>query len=68
MTDPDRELVERVQGGDQAAFRTLFERYHRRAYAVAYGVVKNKEDALDVVSVEVFDYAPGAERIARERA
>jgi RNA polymerase sigma-70 factor (ECF subfamily) len=45
----DRELVRRVQGGDPAAFRVLFERYHRRAYAVAYGVVKNKQDALDVV-------------------
>ena len=45
----DRELVGRVQGGDPAAFRMLFERYHRRAYAVAFGVVKNQEDALDIV-------------------
>jgi len=45
----DRTLVERVQGGDERAFRALYERYHRRAFAVAYGVVKNKQDALDVV-------------------
>ncbi|MEQ8455431.1 MAG: sigma-70 family RNA polymerase sigma factor [Sandaracinaceae bacterium] len=45
----DRVLVERVQGGDEQAFRTLYERYHRRAFAVAFGVVKNKQDALDVV-------------------
>ncbi|HJL18188.1 MAG TPA: sigma-70 family RNA polymerase sigma factor [Sandaracinaceae bacterium LLY-WYZ-13_1] len=45
----DRELVERVQSGDHRAFRLLFERYHRRAYAVAYGVVKNQQDALDIV-------------------
>ncbi|MCC6876103.1 MAG: sigma-70 family RNA polymerase sigma factor [Sandaracinaceae bacterium] len=45
----DRELVGRVQEGSQEAFRTLFERYHRRCYAVAYGVVKNKQDAMDVV-------------------
>ena len=45
----DRELVKGIQEGDQRAFRVLYERYHRRAYAVAYGVVKNKEDALDVV-------------------
>ncbi len=45
----DRDLVRRVQAGDPAAFRTLFERYHRRAYAVAFGVVKSKQDALDVV-------------------
>src|SRR5688572_20402941 len=47
--DDDRDLVRRAQVGEQDAFRKLFERYHRRAYAVAYGVVKNKQDALDVV-------------------
>jgi RNA polymerase sigma-70 factor, ECF subfamily len=45
----DADLVSRVQGGDEAAFRTLFDRYHRRAYAVAFGVVKNQHDALDVM-------------------
>ena len=45
----DRELVELVQKGDQAAFRELFDRYHRRAFAVAFGVVKNKQDSLDIV-------------------
>ena len=44
-----KELVRRVQKGDEAAFRELFEMYHRRAFAVAIGVVKNKQDALDVV-------------------
>ena len=45
----DRQLVERAQRGDAAAFRQLFDRYQRRAVAVALGVVKNKQDALDVV-------------------
>ncbi|MCB9594946.1 MAG: sigma-70 family RNA polymerase sigma factor [Sandaracinaceae bacterium] len=45
----DRELVERVQEGDSSAFRILFDRYHRRAHAVAFGVVKNQQDAMDVV-------------------
>jgi len=45
----DKTLVARVQEGDERAFRALFERYHRRAYAVAYGVVKNKQDAMDIV-------------------
>ena len=45
----DRQLVERAQRGDGPAFRQLFDRYQRRAYAVALGVVKNKQDALDVV-------------------
>jgi RNA polymerase sigma-70 factor (ECF subfamily) len=45
----DLELVKRLQAGDQIAFRALFDRYHRRAFAVAFGVVKNQQDALDVV-------------------
>ena len=45
----DDNLVKRLQNGDQTAFRELFERYHRRAYAIAMGVVKNTEDAGDVV-------------------
>lgn len=45
----DRVLVAAAQRGDRAAFRSLFERYHRRAYALAFGVVRNQDDALDVV-------------------
>lgn len=45
----DRELVAKVLEGDERAFRVLFDRYHRRAYAVAFGVVKNQQDALDIV-------------------
>jgi RNA polymerase sigma-70 factor (ECF subfamily) len=45
----DRELVDAVRNGDREAFRTLFERYNRRAYALALGVVRQADDALDVV-------------------
>ena len=45
----DHDLVQRVQAGDSAAFRALFDKYHRRAFAVAMGVVKNEDDALDAV-------------------
>lgn len=45
----DDDLVQRIRSGDQDAFRELFDRYHRRCYAVALGVVKNPHDALDVV-------------------
>jgi RNA polymerase sigma-70 factor (ECF subfamily) len=45
----DRDLVLAAQRGDREAFRTLFERYHRRAYALALGVVRHPDDALDVV-------------------
>ncbi|RMH44881.1 MAG: sigma-70 family RNA polymerase sigma factor [Deltaproteobacteria bacterium] len=45
----DRELVDRARDGDADAFRVLFERYRRRAYAAAYGMLHNADDALDVV-------------------
>jgi RNA polymerase sigma-70 factor (ECF subfamily) len=45
----DTELVDRARGGDHEAFARLFQRYHRRAYSLAYGVVHNADDALDVV-------------------
>jgi len=45
----DRELVESARKGDRDAFKTLFERYHRRAYALAFGVLRHQDDALDVV-------------------
>jgi RNA polymerase sigma-70 factor (ECF subfamily) len=44
-----RGIVARAQAGDDAAFRELFDRYHRRAFSVAVGVVKNRQDALDIV-------------------
>ena len=50
-TKGDHDLVQRVQAGDTAAFRALFDKYHRRAFAVAMGVVKNEDDALDAVQV-----------------
>jgi RNA polymerase sigma-70 factor (ECF subfamily) len=47
--EDEHDLVKRIQAGDSAAFRALFDRYHRRAFAVAMGVVKNQDDALDAV-------------------
>ena len=45
----DHDLVDAARRGDREAFRTLFERYHRRAYALAFGVVRHQDDAMDVV-------------------
>lgn len=47
--EADRLLVERARGGDHGAFRVLYDKYHKRAFSVAYGVLKNRHDALDVV-------------------
>lgn len=42
-------LVERVQGGDSAAFDVLVRRYIRRAFTVAFRLLSHREDAEDLV-------------------
>jgi RNA polymerase sigma-70 factor (ECF subfamily) len=41
-------LVQRARRGDDAAFRTLMERYQRKVYAIAYGMVRNPDLAMDL--------------------
>lgn len=53
MTDREAELILRCQQGDPAALKEIFERYHQKVYRIAYGVLRQREDALDVVQ-EVF--------------
>lgn len=45
----DHALVEACKAGDRQAFALLFQRYERKVFAVAYGFLRNQEDALDVV-------------------
>ena len=45
----DGELVERSRRGDREAFRALVERYQRKVAALALGMLRNREDALDIV-------------------
>jgi RNA polymerase sigma-70 factor (ECF subfamily) len=53
MALPDLELVEGARGGDPEAFRELVVRHQRRVYAVALGIVKDRDLAWDV-SQEAF--------------
>lgn len=60
----DHELVESCKGGDRRAFKVLVQRYERKVYAVAYGFLRNQEDALDVVQeafIKVHRYLPNFE-------
>lgn len=41
----DLELVRRIKRGDDEAFREMVERYNKRVYSLAYGVLRNAEDA-----------------------
>lgn len=51
--DSDALLVRRTRAGDTRAFGILVERYMRRAYYAALGLVGSSEDALDL-SQEAF--------------
>lgn len=48
VPDDDQILVTRAQAGDARAFTTLVSRYQRKAFQVAYGLLKDKEEAMDV--------------------
>jgi len=48
-TPPDADLVARCLRGDADAFDVLVRRYYRTAFAVALGVLGNRQDAEDVV-------------------
>jgi len=41
----DLDLVRRIKAGDEAAFEEMVQRYHARVYSIAYGVLRNSEDA-----------------------
>jgi RNA polymerase sigma-70 factor (ECF subfamily) len=45
----ERELVERVRSGDAEAFGELVRQYQRRAYALAHRLMRQREDAEDLV-------------------
>jgi RNA polymerase sigma-70 factor (ECF subfamily) len=46
--DDDAGLVARVLDGDPAVYDRLVESYQRRAFAVAYRLLGNRDDALEV--------------------
>ncbi|RMD84993.1 MAG: sigma-70 family RNA polymerase sigma factor [Candidatus Dadabacteria bacterium] len=49
MDVSDSVLVERGRGGDRRALQALVERYQRRVLGVVVGMVRNPEDAREVV-------------------
>jgi len=53
MAYDEAEVISRCQQGDQEALRAIFEQYQKKVYRIAYGVVRRREDAHDIVQ-EVF--------------
>lgn len=61
IVQPDNELMKRVAKGDDDAFRLLFERHHRLAYAVIFrqlGVQSIAEDLVQEAFLRVYRAAP----------
>jgi RNA polymerase sigma-70 factor (ECF subfamily) len=57
----DRSLVRGAQRGDAQAFRALVERYQRRVYQLALGMVRDPDEAMDITQetfVRVHRYLP----------
>jgi len=52
----EREVILNAKRRDKAAFAKLVEQYQRRAYAIAYGFVGNRDDALELAQ-EAFSRA-----------
>lgn len=48
VIDTEQTLLESAKAGDRQAFGELVRRYQKRAYLIAYGFVRNREDAMDV--------------------
>ena len=59
MKRNDRDLVVRLKAKDERAFEKLVKRYEKRVYMIAYGILKNENDAYDAtqnVFLKVFKY------------
>ena len=54
MERTDLELVQQCQAGEMSAFQELVSRYHQKVYMVILGLLRNREDALEVAQETFF--------------
>lgn len=54
MESSDWELVQQCQAGKIDAFQELVSRYHQKIYTVIVGLLRNREDALEVAQETFF--------------
>ena len=50
----DWELVQKCQAGDMSAFQELVSRYQQKVFMVILGLLRNREDALEVAQEAFF--------------
>ena len=54
MEPSDWELVQKCQSGEMGAFQELVSKYHQKIYVVIVGLLRNREDALEVAQETFF--------------
>jgi RNA polymerase sigma factor (sigma-70 family) len=61
----DGQLIDAVIRGDQAAYRSLIDRYQKYVFTIAYNILKNREEAEEAaqdVFIKVYKTLRGFER------
>ena len=48
-TLPDEELIERIRAGEKGRYEILMRRYKERLYRVVRAIVRDSEEAADIV-------------------
>jgi RNA polymerase sigma-70 factor (ECF subfamily) len=49
LEETDINLLKRARNGDRDAFAVLMDRYQRKVFGLCYGMVRNHDDAMDMV-------------------
>jgi RNA polymerase sigma-70 factor (ECF subfamily) len=62
VTDPDRQILERIVGGEIDALEGLYERYRTMAYPIALRITAEPATAEDVVQEAFLGAWRNAER------
>ena len=66
VEDPDAELVERWQSGDEHAFATLVRRHERRVFGLVMRMLGNRQEAEDVAQEAFLSLHRHGHRFRRE--
>jgi RNA polymerase sigma-70 factor (family 1) len=61
------ELARLIKGGNQLAFATIFDRYNRQLYTLAFRYIKNREMAEDAVQHVFVNFWLNREKIDENR-
>jgi RNA polymerase sigma-70 factor (ECF subfamily) len=66
VMDPDAELIERWQNGDEAAFEALIRRHERRVFGLVLRMLGDREEAADVAQEAFLSLHRHGQRFRRE--